>query len=206
MVAPDHSGANAPAHPVASQNATLLFLGAIALVYACASGLRTVSDYDLGWQLASGRWMAQHHRIFSTDVFSYTAYGQPWIYPVGAGLIFYAAYLLGGYGLLSWIGAIACAGTVALLLRRGSLTTAILAIIAVPLIAYRTVPRADMFTVVLFAAFLSILWENFQTGRARLWVLPLLMIAWVNLHLGFVAGLGLAFAFAGIDMLETLFG
>ncbi len=206
MVAPDHSGANAPAHPVASQNATLLFLGAIALVYACASGLRTVSDYDLGWQLASGRWMVQQHRIFSTDVFSYTAYGQPWIYPIGAGLIFYAAYLIGGYGLLSWIGAIACAGTVALLLRRGSVTTAILAIIAVPLIAYRTVPRADMFTVVLFAAFLSILWENFQTSRARLWVLPLLMIAWVNLHLGFVAGLGLAFAFAGIDMLETLFG
>jgi tetratricopeptide (TPR) repeat protein len=203
-VAPDQP--RVKPHHVATQRALFLFLGAIALLYACASGLRTVSDYDLGWQLASGRWMAQHHRIFSTDVFSYTAYGQPWIYPVGAGLIFYAAYLLGGYGLLSWIGAIACAGTVALLLRRGSLTTAILAIIAVPLIAYRAVPRADMFTVVLFAAFLSILWENFQTGRARLWLLPLLMIAWVNLHLGFVAGLGLVFGFAGIDLLEMLFG
>lgn len=204
--APSRSDAAALAHPAGSQRALFVFLGAVALIYACASGLRTVSDYDIGWQLASGRWMAQHHRIFSTEVFSYTAYGQPWIYPVGAGLIFYAAYLLGGYGLLSWIGAIACAGTVALLLRRGSLITAILAIVAVPLIAYRTVPRADMFTVVLFAAFLSILWENFQTGQARLWLLPLLMIAWVNLHLGFVAGLGLACAFAGFDLLEMLFG
>ncbi len=203
---PDRPGVNVQAHQVASQGALFLFPGVIALVYACASGLRTVSDYDLGWQLASGRWMVQHHRIFSTDVFSYTAYGQPWIYPIGAGLIFYAAYLLGGYGLLSWIGAIACAGTVALLLRRGSVTTAILAIIAVPLIAYRTVPRADMFTVILFAAFLSILWENFQTGRARLWCLPVGMIAWVNLHLGFVAGLGLIFGFAGIDVIEMLFG
>lgn len=203
---PCESIADVQARYRASQRALFLFLGAIALLYAFASGLRTISDYDIGWQLASGRWMAQHHRIFSTEVFSYTAYGQPWIYPAGAGLIFYAAYLLGGYGLLSWIGALACGATVALLLRRGSVISAMLAIIAVPLIAYRTVPRADMFTVVLFAAFLSIMWENFQTGQARLWVLPPLMIAWVNLHLGFVAGLALVFGFAGIDLLEMLFG
>ena len=203
---PDEPGADGQARHAASQRALFLFVASIALLYACMSGLRTVSDYDLGWQLASGRWIAQHHRIFSTDVFSYTAYGQPWIYPVGAELIFYATFLLGGYGLLSWVGALACAGTVALLMRRGSLTTAMLAVIAIPLIAYRTIPRADMFTVILFAAFLSILWENFQTGRAKLWLLPPLMIAWVNLHLGFVAGLALVVGFAGIDLLEMLFG
>jgi tetratricopeptide (TPR) repeat protein len=180
-------------------------LALVALVYALLAGLRTVSDFDTGWQLATGRWVAQHHRVFSTDVFSYTAYGQPWIYPAGAGLLFYWAYLLGGYVLLSWMGATACATTVALLLRRGSAVSAGLAILAVPLIAYRTVPRADLFTVVLFAAYLSILWQHFQTGRARLWLLPLLMVAWVNLHLGFAAGLGLIVAFMGVDVLEMLF-
>ena len=165
-----------------------LVLATIALVYALLAGLRTVSEPDLGWQLATGRWVAQHHRIFSTDVFSYTAHGEPWIYPVGSGLVFYAAYLLGGYALISWIGAAACVGAVALLLRRGSAVSAGIAIIAVPIIAARTAPRAEMFTVLLFAAYLSILWQNYQTGRARLWLLPLLMMAWVNLHLGFVAG------------------
>ena len=82
-----------------------LVLAAIALLYAFLAGLRTLSDPDLGWQLATGRWVAQHHHIFSTDVFSYTAQGEPWIYPVGSGLVFYAAYLLGGYALISWIGA-----------------------------------------------------------------------------------------------------
>jgi tetratricopeptide (TPR) repeat protein len=188
-----------------SDRSLFLTLGAIVLVYALLAGLRTVADNDLGWQMATGRWVAQHHRVFSADVFSYTAYGRPWTYPVGCGLLFYFAYLLGGYALLSWIGAVACAGSVALLLRRGSLTTAVFAIIAVPLIAYRTVPRADMFTVILFAACLSLLWENFQTGRARLWLLPLLMIAWVNLHLGFLAGLALIFGFAGMELLEMLF-
>ena len=196
---------HAPSAELGPNRRLLFALAAVTVFYALLAGLRTVSDYDLGWQLATGRWIAQHHRIFSTDVFSYTASGQPWIYPVGSGLLFYGAYLLGGYWLLSWVGAMACAGTVALLLRRGSLAAVAIAIIAVPLIAYRTVPRADMFTVVLFAAYLSILWENFRTGRGRLWLLPPLMIAWVNLHLGFIAGLGLLCAFAVVELLEMLF-
>ncbi len=187
---------------VAPDRSLFFTLGTITLVYALLANLRTVSDNDIGWLLATARWVVQHHRIFSTDVFSYTAYGQPWIYPVGSALLFYFIYLLGGYALLSWSGAIACAGATALLLRRGSPTTAVLAIIAVPLIAYRTFPHADMFTVVMFAAYLSILWENYKTGSARLWLLPLLMIAWVNLHLGFIAGLALMLGFVGIDLLE----
>ncbi len=79
------------------------------------------------------------------------------------------------------------AGSIALLLRRNTAVGAALAILAVPLIAWRTSPRADMFSVVLFAAFFSLLWENYRTGRARLWLLPLLMLAWrVNLHLEFL--------------------
>lgn len=183
-----------------------LVLAAVALVYAFLAGLRTVSDFDLGWQLATGRWVAQHHHIPSTDVFSFTAQGESWVYPVGAGLVLYATYLLGGYALISWIGALACVGTVALLLRRGSAVSAGIAIVAVPLIAWRTTPRADMFTVVLFAAFLSLLWDNYQTGRARLWLLPLLMVAWVNLHFGFVAGLALMLAYVGVELTETIFG
>ena len=181
-------------------------LAAAALIYALLAGLRTVHDFDLGWQMATGRWILQHHQVPYVDVLSYTAAGEPWTYPIGAGLIFYVAYLVGGYGLISWISAVACAGTVALLLRRGSAVSAAIAIVAVPLIAYRTGARADTFTVVLFAAFLSLLWENYQTGRARLWWLPLLMLAWVNLHFGFAAGLALVAAYVGAEALEVLAG
>ena len=183
-----------------------LGLACLALIYAFLAGFRTVSDFDTGWQLATGRWVVQHHHVPSADVLSYTAQGKHWIYPVGAGVVLYIAFLLGGYGLLSWISAAACAGTVALLLRRGSAASAAIAILAVPLIAERTPPRADMFTVVFFAAFLSILWENFDTGRAALWVLPLLMLVWANVHFGFAAGLGLMLAYTGTEILESLFG
>ena len=88
-------------------------LAAVAISYALLAGLHTLQDFDLGWQLASGRWVVQHRHVFSTDVFSYTAAGQPWIYPVLSGVAFYLAYLVGGYSLLSWMGAIGCAGTFA---------------------------------------------------------------------------------------------
>jgi tetratricopeptide (TPR) repeat protein len=182
-----------------------LVLGAIALVYAFLAGLATVGDPDLGWHLATGRWVAQHHHVFSTDVFSYTVPGAPAIYPPGGGLILYGLYLLGGFSLLSWLGAFACLATVALLLRRGSAVTAAIAIVAVPFIAYRTVPRSELFAVVLFAAYLSLLWENYQTGRARLWWLPLLMVVWVNVHVSFFSGLGLLVGFAGLQALELPF-
>ncbi len=186
------------------QQRLFLALGLVALLYAFLAGLRTVTDFDLGWQLATGRWVAQHHQIPSTDVFSYTAQGQPWIYPVGSALVFYAAYLLGGWALLSWLGAAVCSGTVALLLRRGSATSAALAILVIPRIALHTTPRADMFTLLLFAWFLTLLWEHHETGGARLWLLPVLMVAWVNLHLGFVAGLALLGGYVLIEASEML--
>lgn len=179
-------------------------LGAVALIYAFLAGLKTIAEFDLGWQMATGRWIVQHHQIPSTEVFSYTAAGQPWIYPVGSGLIFYATYLLGGYALLSFLAAAACAGTVALLLRRGSAVSAALTILAVPLIASRATPRAEVFTLVLFAATLSLVWQQHETGDASLWLLPVLMIAWVNLHPGFVAGLGLLGAYVMLEILDML--
>ncbi len=125
---------------------------------------------------------------------------------MGAGVIFYLAFLLGGFAMLSWISALACAGTIALLLRRGSATGAAIAIFAVPLIAERTPPRADMFSVLLFAAFLSILWQQYRTGDAPLWLLPPIMVLWVNVHFGFAAGLGLIAAYVGAEVLEFFCG
>jgi hypothetical protein len=125
-----------PSPALARQLFVVLIVAALA--YGLLAGLRSVMDYDLGWQLATGRWVAQHRQIPSTDVFSYTAQGQPWIYPVGAGLLFYAAYLVGKYALLAWLGAAACVGTVALLIWRRSALASALAILAIPVIVVVT--------------------------------------------------------------------
>jgi len=178
---------------------------AIALLYALLAGLRTVSETDLGWQMATGRYMVQHHQIPSTTLFNYTAPNSTWIYPPFSGVIFYLLHLLGGYSAISWFSALACASTVGLMVWRGGRVTAALAILAVPAIAFRTAPRADLFTTVLFAAVLVLLW-SYQEGRAvRLWPLPLLMLLWVNLHHGFIAGLALMSAYAFSEICDLLF-
>ena len=81
---------------------------------------------------------------------------------------------------------------------------AALAIVAIPAIAFRTIPRAELFTTVLFAAVLAIIWRNYRGEPVRLWVLPGVFFLWANLHLGFISGLGLLGAgvfFALCDML-----
>ena len=69
-----------------------------AIIYGLLTGFLTLTEYDLGWQLATAQRIVQ---IPSTDVFSYTAFEHPWIYQVGASLIFYGLYLIGKYQLLS---------------------------------------------------------------------------------------------------------
>jgi len=63
----------------ASQVQRILKLVFIVLVLANALtvGLRTVSDSDTGWHLATGRYVWQHHVIPRTDVLSYTSVGTP---------------------------------------------------------------------------------------------------------------------------------
>jgi tetratricopeptide (TPR) repeat protein len=172
----------------------------IALVYAFFAGLRTIGDFDFGWQIATGRYVAQHHHIPGADALAYTVPGRPWLYPPFSGLILYWLYLLGGYAALSWLLAIAVVATVGFLVRVPSVVTALAAILAVPSLVFRETPRAELFTTFLFAVYLSLLWRYFRDGEQKLWPLPLFMLWWVNLHPGFISGLA---ALAGYVFLEV---
>src|ERR1035441_4365474 len=114
-------------------------LMALVLLYGVLAGLRPVHDPDTGWQLASGRYIVQHRRIPSTDVLSYTAHDREWVYPPLAELVLYGLYALGGFAALSWLNSAACAATVAIALSAETgLAAILLAILAIPRIAYRT--------------------------------------------------------------------
>jgi tetratricopeptide (TPR) repeat protein len=183
----------------------ILFLLVLVLASAFAAGLRTVSDTDMGWHLATGRYVVQHHTIPSTDVLSYTASGTTWRYPPFAGVLLYLVYLAGGYAGLSWFCALACVATVAFLMRRRDLASIALAMCAVEPIAFRTGPRADLFNTVLFAALLALLWD-FKCGRTvRLWLVPAIMLVWVNVHPGFVLGLAVIAAYLLLEAGDLLF-
>jgi len=185
----------------------VLALGGLALLYALGAGLRTVAEPDLGWQLAMGRHVVQRHAIPRHDVFSHTAAGREFIYPPFSGALLYLVYELGGYPALSWLGCLACVAATALLLAAGGaapgrVTCAMLATVAVPLITARAKPRADLFSTLLFAAVLVILWRHFQRRPSPLWLLPVILCVWANLHLGFIAGLVLMGLYVMMEVAE----
>ena len=148
-----------------------------------------------------------HRAIPGTDVLSYTSSGTPWRYPPFAGVLLYAIFSIWGYAGLSWLCATACAAVVAYLaLRTPSAGVApLLAVLAVPSLIYRITPRADLFTTIFFAVLLTELWRFHRGLTTRLWALPLLMLLWVNLHPGFIAGLGLFIAYLMMEALEMPF-
>lgn len=180
----------------------LIFL---VLLSALCAGLHTVADSDMGWHLATGRWVVQHRQIPRTDVLSFTSSGTPWMYPPFAGVIFYAIYNAFGYAGLSWFCALACLAIVAYLVRRGDTGSAVLAMLAVGSIAARTALRADLFSTVFFAFFLGELWAYQRGMRSRLWLLPVIMLLWVNLHPGFIAGLAAMCAYLLMELSDMLF-
>jgi tetratricopeptide (TPR) repeat protein len=177
-------------------------LFALALAYAFATGLRTVADFDVGWILAMGRQLVSQHQIPRSEFLSYTAYGVPWIYPSFGGALLYLAYAAGGFAALSWVNALACAAVVALAVGRPRILTAALAVFAVPSIVLRTAPRAELFTTLFFAAFLALLRRHRQEEKSWLWLLPLIMIVWVNAHPGFVAGIAVLGVYVALELLE----
>jgi hypothetical protein len=181
----------------------LLWFGAAAIVvgYAFALALGFYGQDDLFFLLNDARWTVQHWAVPWADHFAYLAGGE-WIYPVGGGLIFYGMWSLGGYAALTYFTAGCAATATTLVLRKGSAGSLLLAVIAVPAIVSRSTVRADTFTTVLIAAFLAILWRYHETGRARLWLLPVLMVAWANLHLGFPVGFLLIAGYVGVEVLD----
>ena len=177
----------------------------LVLISALCAGLHTVADEDMGWQLATGRYVVQHHQIPRTDVLSFTSAGKPWAYPPSAGVLFYLTYSAFGYAGLSWFCALACLAVVAYLARRGDLGSALLAMFAVQSIAARTAPRADLFSTAFFAFFLGGLWGYHRGSSSRPWLLPVVMLFWVNLHPGFIAGLAAIGAYLLIEVMDLLF-
>jgi tetratricopeptide (TPR) repeat protein len=182
-----------------------LVLTIFAVGYAVFACLHTVGDFDTGWHLATGRYLLQHREIPSTDVLSYTSPGEPWLYPPFAGALLYGVFHTFGYAGLSWFSVLAAALLAAYLLWRAlpkaNLAATVLLVFAVPSLAYRMTPRADLFTTLFFAVYLVELWRFHRGESARLWLLPAVMLLWVNLHPGFIAGLGLLAAYVLMEVL-----
>ncbi|HEY9687306.1 MAG TPA: hypothetical protein V6C52_10045 [Coleofasciculaceae cyanobacterium] len=169
------------------------------------------ADWDLWGVMSFGALLDQNPGRFPYhDVFSYTAYGLPWIYHEwGSGVVFYQVFKHFGSAGLFWLKFWLVSLLLLLSCRRvffrsphqqsltgwwrglfiGQLLVA--AYLILPICS--TTIRCQLFTFLGYALFLFLL-KNHRQGRLSrlsrlIWLLPLLMIVWVNLHGGFAMGL-----------------
>jgi hypothetical protein len=187
------------APPAWEESAVPRVLGAFALACAvvCVYAMRR-ADPDLFGYLAYGRLLVEHGRPIDGDPFAYTPSGYHWVtFEHLAHILIWEAYRLGGpLGLL----ALKClvGGSAVYLLFAGLRTTSADSTVWVPVFVLATsmlsryfLFRPQLFSFAFFAVYAWVL-IRFLLGRSGPpWVLPVVMLAWVNLHGGFLAGLGL---------------
>ena len=181
----------------------------LALAFPFLLALEKVSDSDAFWHLKTGEWILSHGSIPSTDPFSATAYGKPWLdweWLFQAAI--YTVYTWGGFsGLVVAKAAIVFLTGLVLFLacRRngaGSPLAALVVMATFVAARERLEVRPDV-VLLLFAAITTSLLEEARRGKPLwLWGLPLVQVLWINTHTSFPLGIALAAIYGLVHGIE----
>lgn len=179
-------------------------LGVVAFAYVVAITKPIVlTASDLGRHLMNGKLFLDHGVILTTNEYSYTYPDFPFLnHHWGSGVFFELARRFRGFVGVSLFGLGLSLATVVLYLRiawlHGKFWLAMTAAaIALPMFATRSEVRPELFSYLLSGVFLWIL-LGVRSGAVSRWalaILPVLMLAWVNLHIYFFLGIGWIGAF-----------
>lgn len=183
-----------------------------------ATAVRIPLDTDTWWHLRSGEWILSHREIPRTDPFSFTRENQPWIdHSWGSQVILYGVYkLFGGTGQPGDGGNVGLAFYTALLATGGMLfvylmcegnayTRGLVVLLAAATAAVFWSARPQMISFFLSAVTLYLCFLYKRKHIDRLWLIPVLMIVWVNLHGGYAIGFIILFGVIAGETLGRLF-
>lgn len=187
---------------------------ATALTFASIGGVATtkISDPDVFWHLATGRWIWRWHKIPKNDPFSWTAPGRKWIahewlteamwHPI------YVAFGWAGLILLSTLTILATWAIVHRTARRLGATQG-MATLAVALGAGSTVhtwgTRPQMFSLLFTSIYLCMAARSEISIRKFVSITSVLMLLWANMHGGYIFGIALLGALAVGSIFDAMF-
>ncbi len=166
------------------------------LVLVFFSNFSAGTEPDIWWHLRNGKHMVETHSFPTSDQYSYTATGSPWLdHEWLAELAFYGAFrgfgLRGVFGLYFGLAILIFVGLFRLAWRAGANPKDVVAvgIIAVLLAKVSFGPRMLLFGWLLMVVLLLLL-QQFAEGRVRrLWILPPMFCLWINLHGSWLFGM-----------------
>ncbi len=178
----------------------------VLLVSLCFTGLATkmLGDAGIGWHIRTGQQILSTHHIPRVDPYSSIMSGKPWIawewlYDAIVGAVDSRMGLNG----VVWLNALLIAGTFAItfqsMIKRGTKLFAALVLILLAISAsmIHVLARPHVASWLFVVIWFGILDGSEQESVAgkiaarsrRLWLLPVMMVIWVNLHGGFLLGL-----------------
>jgi len=153
-----------------------------------------MSTVDLAYQVRAGDLMLASGSVLRTDPFTFTVAGQPWANQQwGVGVSLALAFGLAGWGGLAILRAILVGLAIGLVLvgvrlrGAGPRAGAVLALAGYSAGLPGLGLRAQLFGVALFALVLALLSARERHPRMA-WAVPVVVVAWANLHGSFVLG------------------
>jgi hypothetical protein len=204
---------SASAHPfwtrlLIPSTGDIIFIALLALLTCTSLSVRLLGDAGIGWHIRTGQQILVSHAVPRVDSFSSTMSGKPWfawewLYDVIAGGLERWA----GLNAVVWFTAVVIAGVFAwtfrLLIRRGTnvFVALVLVLLAASASMIHFLARPHVLSWLFTLAWFWILDSSESDcsqprsaepsgagSRRRLWLLPLLMLVWVNAHGGFLVG------------------
>lgn len=174
--------------------ADMLFLS-IFLYLSFGQGMQLLGDGDTGYHIRAGKWILDNLAIPRHDIFSFHSPAIPWtahewLSEIIMALIHQVSGLTGIVVFFTFLIAL----TFYLLFRMirnegGNILTALFVVLlACAASQVHWLARPHVFSLLLLLFWYQILEEYRNGTRKRLYFLPLIMLFWVNLHGGYLAG------------------
>ena len=161
--------------------------------------LRIPTDTDAWWHLRVGETILRDGFV-NADTLSHTMAGQPWLnHSWGAQLVMTVFWQAGYAGLAIYTALLATGGMLFVFLSSHGNTylRAFTLILGAATASVFWSSRPQMFSFFFSAVTVWLLLGEVRQSGKRIWIFPILMIAWANLHAGFTIGfilLGLVIA------------
>lgn len=177
-------------------------LAVLLVGFASFGSHQFVLDPDVWWHIRNGENLLTTHQWPTVDPYSFTVHGFPWMTFewLGDVLLASAMRLAGLHGLAFFLFFVGSAIVLALYaygtIRSGNSKAGFLAAALVtPLVMVQFNARPQMIGY-LFLVVTMIILTRFRQGKTKtLWLLPPLMLIWINLHASWVIGMGALFAY-----------
>jgi hypothetical protein len=188
-----------------------IFVISFTCLYYLANAPLLLGHYDLGWHLAAGDLIRDQGNIPFHDPWSFTSgdrqwYNVSWLWDVIASLLFKYTNFSGLILLVIACGAVIAGYLTSACLSSGASTTAVCISVLSCCLLYPTFATyPDIYLTAspnISTMLFGVIFYQECLRRRKLFLLPIIMVVWTNLHGGFLLGLFIIGVFGGAALLR----